>query len=137
MPRPTCKFWDRLADANAATASDHEGLIATAETARASAAAEAAKAVEQATRAKDRITRIERGENVDGGLGKPTTFADLITGARFTKTEIERLMQLSQVIDVYGFDFAKQVIVEARDHAERKMVRALHRLIPDEDGDDT
>ena len=130
------QFWDRLADANGATASDHEGLIATAETARASAAAEAAKAVEQATRAKDRITRIERGENVDGGLGKPTTFADLIK-AGFTKTEIERLMQLSQVIDVYGFDFAKQVIVEARDHAERKMVRALHRLIPDEDGDDT
>jgi hypothetical protein len=34
--------------------------------------------VHRAARAKDRIARIERGEDVAGGLGKPMTHADAI-----------------------------------------------------------
>jgi hypothetical protein len=124
--------WSSLADLHAATASDHERLIATAERAKAAAAAEQAKATAQVTRAKDRIARTERGEDVDGGLGKPLTVATLIE-AGFTKADLTRFRQLNEVCNAFGFDTMKAAILEAKDRAERNTLRALHRLILDED----
>jgi uncharacterized protein (DUF885 family) len=79
-------FWNRLADMHAGTAADHKGLAAWAERASAEGEIERAKAAEHAARAKERVERIERGENVEGGLGRehltPAEVAKLIDTAR-------------------------------------------------------
>jgi hypothetical protein len=123
--------WGTLADMHAGTVEGQAGLIVGAERAKAAAAAEHAKAAAEAARAKDRVARIERGENVSGGLGNPPlTVADL-NAAGFTKTEIKRFVQVHEVSDAFGFDTMAKAIHEATERAERSVVRALHRRIPD------
>jgi hypothetical protein len=124
--------WSTLADMHAGTVEGQAGLIASAERARATAVAERAKASEHATRAKDRAARIEHGEDVAGGLGKPLTVADLIE-AGWTKADIARCVQMHEVSEAFGFDTVVEAIHEATDRAERSKLRALHRLIPDKD----
>src|ERR1700751_2979070 len=89
-PTADARVWDALADMHAGTAGGHERLIAKAEATRADIAAEQAKAAVQAARAKDRIARIERGEDVAGGLGKPVAFDEqFLLKDGFTKADIE------------------------------------------------
>ena len=76
------QIWDTLASMHGETAEGHAGLVANAERARAVAAAEHAKATEHAAEAKERLARIERGEDVAGGLGKPLTMADVFAAER-------------------------------------------------------
>ena len=126
------QVWDTLADMHGDTVEGHQGLIASAERTKTAAAAAQAKAAQQAARAKDRVARIERGDDVTGGLGKPPTIADLIE-AGFTKAELERFRQVNEVSKALGFDTMVKAIGDAKDRAERSTLRALHRLIPDED----
>jgi hypothetical protein len=128
------RVWDMLAGLHADSAADHEGLIAKAEATRADIVAAQAKAAAEADRVKDRIARIERGENVDGGLGKPAVFDEqFLFNAGFTRADIEQFTQFNAICDAFGFDFTKRAIEEARDRAERSTLRALHRRIPDQD----
>jgi hypothetical protein len=53
-------------------------LIAGAERVRDALAGERAKATERAEQAKARVARIERGEDVQGGLGEPLRIEDLL-----------------------------------------------------------
>jgi hypothetical protein len=124
--------WDTLARLHAGSAADQAGLITKAEAARVGLVAGEAEAAAEADRAKDRIARIERGENVNGGLGKPLTLEDLID-AGFTKAEIEHFRQVNEVSKAFGFDTMVKEILKAKDRAERSTLRAMHRLIPDED----
>ena len=118
--------WDAIAGMHGWVVEGHEGLIASAERAKAAAAANHAKATEHAAAAKDRIARIERGEDVAGGLGKPVSLADLLK-AGFTKAEIAHCRQVHEVSEAFGFDTMTEAIWEARDRAERRELRALHR----------
>jgi hypothetical protein len=121
------RVWDIIAEG-------HAGLIASAERTKASSAPEHAKAVEEAARIKDRIARIERGEDVPGGLGRPLTLDGVMS-----KAEIARCRQVREVADAYGFNTLMEAIHEAKQRAERSKVRHLHRLIPyipDDDGED-
>jgi hypothetical protein len=122
--------WGTLADMHAGTVEGQAVLIAGAERAKAVAAAEHAKASEREAGAMDRVARIERGEDVAGGLGKPWTVADLIAGG-FTKAQIARFVQVHEVSKALGFDALMKAIHEATDRAERSTVRALHRRIRD------
>jgi hypothetical protein len=130
--RADAETWGTLADMHAGTVEGHAGLIASAERAKATATAEHAKASEHAARAEDRIARIERGEDVADG--KPLTIEDLIE-AGMTKADITRCVQMHEVSDAFGFDTVVEAIREATERAERSTLRALHRLIPDEGGE--
>jgi hypothetical protein len=126
--------WDAIADLHAGTAVDHARLIAKAERVKATAADEQAKAYAEADRSKDRIARIERGEDVDGGMGKPLTVAELIR-REFTKAELKHFQQVHEISNAFGFDTVVKAILEGNERAERRTLRALHRSIPpDEDG---
>jgi hypothetical protein len=126
--------WGTIADLHAGTVEGQEGVIASAERAKGAAAAEHAKAATHAAAAKDRVARIERGEDVAGGLGKPLTMADVLK-AGFTKVEIAHCIQVHEVSDAFGFDTMMKALREAKDRAERRELRALHRRIPDEGGE--
>jgi uncharacterized protein (DUF885 family) len=88
------RFWAPVADMHTSNAEGHKGLIAVAERKVAEIEAERAKAAAYAEQANDRIARIERGEEVAGGLGKPMTYEDalaILRKAGFTKRDIRRL----------------------------------------------
>jgi hypothetical protein len=126
------KFWDGLADMHAATAQEHKGLAATAERAAAAGEIERAKAAEHAELTKDRIARIERGENVSGGLGKPMTREDFereLIKVGFTKEHLRHCEQVNEVSKALGFEALKKAILDAKDRSERRVVRGLHREV--------
>lgn len=129
------QLWGTMADLHADTASDHERLIAKAEATRANIAAEQARAAAQAARAKDRIASIERGEDVFGGLGKPVGYEQFLLKAGFTKADLDSFRQVNEVSNAFGFDTMMKAIREATSRAERSTLRALHRRIPDDEGD--
>lgn len=81
-------LWDGLRDLHASTAADHKGLIAGAERRVAAAQVEASKAAAAADAAKERVERIEKGEDVQGGLSKPLDVDATLAKAGWTKRDL-------------------------------------------------
>lgn len=132
------RLWAGLADMHEGTAAGRQGLIATAELAQANAAAQGAKAAERAAAARERMARLERGEEVAGGLGQPMTYEDFeeaLLRAGMTKADIAHCVQTYEVSEAFGFDAMMKALLDAQDRAERRALRALHRRIPEEDGE--
>ena len=98
------------------------------------AAAAAAGAKREA--AGQRLAKLRAGEDVAGGLGKPVAFEQLLLDAGVTKADIARCRQVAEVSKAFGFSAMMRAILEARDRAERRALRALHRRIADQDGED-
>jgi predicted transcriptional regulator of viral defense system len=91
-----------------------------------------ANAAANAAVAKERVERIKRGENVEGGLGKQLSLEDyvrIMRDAGMTTGDIEHCMQASQVCDVFGFETMTKAIHETTERAQRNVVRRLHRRI--------
>jgi hypothetical protein len=68
------RFWNGLAGMHAETIEGHKALTAAAERKIADREAQRAKVSEKAAQARNRVARIERGEDVQGGLGQPVTY---------------------------------------------------------------
>jgi hypothetical protein len=119
------RFWSSLSNMNAATAADHKALIATAERAVTQGEAAAADAAAKATAARERGERIRKGENVQGGFGKPMTGEDLETmllANGFTKRDLRRMEMLGE-LDKLGDDVFKVFVrsFRASDYVSRGM----------------
>ena len=71
------RFWESIHDMHAGTVEGHKGLAAKAEHTAAEGEAEMAKAASHREAARERRERLERGEDMPGGLGKPLTREDL------------------------------------------------------------
>ena len=92
------QFWTGIHDMHANAVQDYKGLARTVENAIAGGQAAAADAEAKATAARERVTRIEKGEDVVGSLGKPLTREDFeaaLLASGFTKRDLRRL-------DMYG-----------------------------------
>jgi len=88
------RFWTSIYNMHAGTVEDCKGLATTVERAVAEGQAGIANATEKRNIAKARRERLERGEDVQGGLGKPVTREDLereLLKAGFTKRDLRRL----------------------------------------------
>jgi hypothetical protein len=126
------RFWSTFHDMNAEQVEGHKGLAALAERKIADGQSAAADAAAEAAVAKERVERIKRGENVEGGLGKPLTLEDyerILHEAGMTTSDIEHCVQVSQVCDAFGFETMIKAMLEATERARRNVVRRLHRRI--------
>jgi hypothetical protein len=123
------EFWDRIHGMNAGTVEDHKGLIATAEKAMASGKAEMDKAAANAHSAKDRVARIQRGENVEGGYGKPADFHSVLREAGFTAADIRRCQAVAEISRRGGFELLLREIMQRKERAETKAIRDMLNLI--------
>jgi len=88
------QFWAGLHDMHASVVEDHKGLAGTVEHAVAKGQAGMANAAEKRDAAKDRRERLERGEDVPGGLGKPLMREDverILREAGWTTRDLRRL----------------------------------------------
>jgi hypothetical protein len=97
------RFWNGLAGMHAETIERHKALTVTAERKIADSEAERAKVAEKAAQARDRVARIERGEDVQGGgFGQPVTYDDvkrMLRGAGWTTSDIRHADLLNVVAE--------------------------------------
>jgi hypothetical protein len=126
------QFWTNIHDMHAGTVEGHKGLATTAERKVAEGEAEMAKAASHRDAAKERRERLQRGEDVPGGLGKPLTREDLeriMREAGMTASDIRHSVQVHDVSKAIGFETLMKAIHDATHRAERNIVRGFHRLI--------
>jgi hypothetical protein len=127
--RADARVWAGLQDMHASTADGKEGLVALTERQITENRASAAKAAERLARAKERIARLEQGEDVPGGLGKPSDFEAILRDNGFTDRDIQHCMDMHELIgsdDAALSRFVKDS-VDAADRADRARVRKLLR----------
>jgi hypothetical protein len=121
--------WDRLYGMHVATAEDHKGLAATVASTIAKVEGHAAEAASNAKAARGRVERIERGENVEGGLGKPLSYDDMVAilhKAGLTDDDIRYSQQLAQFSED-ELDALMPEIMKHKGRVERAVVRAALR----------
>jgi hypothetical protein len=124
-----------MRDIHAGQVEGHKGLVAAAERAIRAAEAAAAQASEQAQAAQERIAKIERGEDVAGGLGHPLTREDFdaeLIAAGFTRADL-RHMETLGALPEEAIPLIRDAALKASARAERSAARALRKklLAPD------
>jgi len=128
------RFWSSLHDMHAGTVEDHKGLAAFVERKVVEGQAEMAKAATHRDTAKERRERLERGEDVPGGLGKPFSREDaerIIRDAGWTTSDIQHCIDLHTLASRIDWDEIMQEINAASfaviERAEKAIVRAMLR----------
>jgi hypothetical protein len=131
------QFWDNMTGLHASTVEDHKGLVAVAERKIASREAERATAAEHAAKARDRVARIERGEDVQGGLGEPPLtyqrMRRILRDTGMTNSDIDHAELLHEVAKAMGDDEVISTMVDAAlkasGRAEKAALRRLARRL--------
>jgi hypothetical protein len=127
--------WTSMHGMQVATVEDQKGLAATVASAITRGEAEAAQAQAKAKTAHERVERIERGENVEGGLGNPATREDFeaaLIKAGWTRAElrhIERVASLhtvaTSIAGEAGWEEAAREICDGAERARKATTRRL------------
>jgi hypothetical protein len=141
------RIFDILADLHGALAANHKAVATAANAKRSGNEAASVASAVRAAEARERIAKIEAGEDVPGGLGRPLTNAEMIAilkAAGLTNVEIRHTRLLYNLIDVIGArlgepgveemldaltEIAVKVAIEAPDRAVRQFTRKLARLM--------
>jgi hypothetical protein len=124
------QFWASLHDMHADIVEGHRGLASTAERTAAQGQAEMAKVAEARDIAADRRERLERGEDVPGGLSKPFNREDaerILRENGFTASDIQHCADVDTLANGVNWDAIMLEIFAARRRAERSVVRAMLR----------
>jgi hypothetical protein len=94
------RFWTNLHDMHAETVEGQRGLAASVERRVAEGKAEMAKAASHRDAARKRRERLQRGEDVPGGLGKPHTredFERILREVGWTASDIQRSIDINKL----------------------------------------
>jgi hypothetical protein len=121
------RLWSAMQDLHAAQVEGHKDLVATAERVIADNQAAAAKAGERTQAASERIARIERGEDVSGGLDRPKTPAEFdaqLIAAGFTRADLRHMSTLAELPEE-ALDTIIEASLKASDRTTRSTARAL------------
>ena len=128
------RFWTSLHDLHAGTVEEHQGLAMTVEHRVAEGQAEMAKVAIHRDAAKERRERLQRGEDVPGGLGKPFTREDatrILREAGWSARDIQPCINLNTLAGRMDWEAIMQelnaVTRRAEKRAERAAVRAMLR----------
>jgi len=89
--------WAALRDMSAATADGHAEVVAKLHGVIASGREGAAEADAKAKAAEQRIAAIERGEVVEGGLGKPFSIADFMKASGWTRADVDHAILMAAI----------------------------------------
>jgi hypothetical protein len=130
------RFWTRMHGLNHATAEDNKGLATVAANKIANAQTAAANAATKAAIAKDRAERIKRGENVEGGLGKPMDYEEFVRilhAAGFSNADIAHVQRVAELAGVLGEDnwedILQLIVKGSNDAADRYRRNAVRRVM--------
>jgi hypothetical protein len=92
------RFWSGLRDMHTSTVEEHKELISAAQHAVAKGETAASNAASKADRAREQLTKIEQGEDVAGGLGKPVDIEALMLANGFTKRDLLNMRRLDTLL---------------------------------------
>ena len=116
----------------------HKGIVATAERTIQHSEAAAAQAGEHVQAAQERLDRLDRGEDVPGGLHRPMTreeFDAVLLAAGLTKADI-RYMEVVRELPEGALPIIRDAALAASRRAERSTARALHKHHLRDDSED-
>jgi hypothetical protein len=114
--------WSSLHGMHASTVEDHKALAAKVTDIMAQNEAAAAEAASNAKAAQNRIERIERGENVEGGLGNPMTREEWIAHVGLKPHDLRR-MEHAMAVDALGEEAWEELLREHHRETERAYKR--------------
>jgi hypothetical protein len=138
------RFFQRLADWHEAHAADHKALAAAANARSAGDEAAASANAQRATEARERIERIEAGDEVPGGFGKPIGDAEMMSilkAAGLTAADIRHIRLQHELIELIGSRLGEagvqeylmtpqtKVAIAAWERAHRKYIRTFARFM--------
>jgi hypothetical protein len=105
----------------------HKQLVATAERTIVEGQAEMAKAAAYRDAAKARRERLERGEDVQGGLGKPMTWDEMLKILGWTASDLRHASATARIGDLGAWDEYMAESHKARERAARAVTYRLLR----------
>jgi hypothetical protein len=123
------RYWSFLHDSHEDVVADHKRLVGNAEAKIAEGQKAAAMAQTNATEAKARVERLERGEDVPGGLGEPVELERQLRDAGFTTRDLNHMRLLAKVCDLVGDDRVIGYMTKASIKASEREGRAALRRI--------
>jgi hypothetical protein len=118
------RVWSSLRDLHEGAAADHQRLIATAEAAVASGRNAAQQADANANAAKERIARLQRGEDVPGGLAPPPDLERILRDSGMCSSDIAHA-QVIAALPAAAIESIVRVAVQANERASRRYARTL------------
>jgi hypothetical protein len=120
------KLWAGLHDISQGLVDGHKALKARVDQTIATNEAAAADAAVNVAAAKDRIERIKRGENVQGGLGKQVDIEQMLRNTGWTTKEINDATLLAALPEE-AIKHIAEVELKAGERASKAAVRRLAR----------
>ena len=120
------RLWSNIHDLHAGTVEDHKGLAAIVERKVAEGQVEMAKAATYRDAAKEQRERLERGEDVPGGLSKPPAFEQILRDAGWSTSDIERSIGMAGLSEAQ-FEAMLQEVHAATERAQKATVDAVLR----------
>lgn len=117
-------LWASLHAMEFGTVEERKQVIAGVERDVADGKARADNAATRATEAKDRIARIERGEDVQGGLGKPLDVLKVLREAGWTEAQIRDAQLLASLPEDARHELLKE-IHSRRERSEKAAKAAI------------
>jgi hypothetical protein len=153
--RAEARVFETMADFHGAAAAEHKVVATTANAEIDKNGAAAAMGAGRAAEARERIAKIEAGEDVPGGLGRPLSNAEMIAilkAAGLTDADIRNIRFQHDLITAIGASFGEATVdkvltaqteiavkaaIEAPAHAVRKFNRKLARLMFADDAEPT
>jgi hypothetical protein len=121
------RFWSSLHDMHEEKVVGHKQLVATAERTIVEGQAEMAKAAAYRDAAKARRERLERGEDVQGGLGKPMTWDEMLKILGWTASDLRHASATARIGDLGAWDEYMAESHKARERAARAVTYRLLR----------
>lgn len=123
------RFWQSLADGYAEQIEGNKKLLGTAQKAITEREPLAADTAAKAQAAKDRLARVEKGEDV-AGIGPPLTRKDMLRITGMTEAEAQHCERMAAICEVDGmFKFVVDEGMRRQERAEKAIVRRLHRAL--------
>jgi hypothetical protein len=106
----------------------HRKLLATVQRDIATREPLAADSAARAQAAKDRLTRVERGDAV-GGIGPPLTRKDILRITGMTEAKLRHCEQVADIAEHGWFQLLQDEQTRRREKDHKAVVRELHRLL--------
>jgi hypothetical protein len=120
------RLWSNIRDLHAGTVEDHKGLAAIVERKVAKGQVEMAKAATYRDAAKEKRERLERGEDVPGGLSKLPAFEQILRDAGWSTSDIERCIGMAGLSEAQ-FEAMLHEVHAATERAHKATVDAVLR----------
>ena len=127
--REDARFWETLAEMDADYIEGNKGLLASTQRASEQRERLATDTAAKAQAAKDRLARVEKGEDV-AGIAPPLTRKDILKIRGMTEAEAQHCERMADICRVDGmFEFVVEEGIRQQKRAEKAIVRRLHRTL--------